>query len=59
MIFLEEELKLKDERKEALCAELQRQGDKWPSDLKKILSSEERQELIPLIKSRIREESKA
>jgi len=57
--LLQEELKFEDARQEVQYAESQRLCDPWPEDLEKILSSDERQELITLTKARIKEESEA
>ncbi len=57
--LLQEELKFEDERQEVLYAEFRRLCDLCPNDLDKIISSDERQELIALNKARERGESEA
>jgi hypothetical protein len=57
--LLQEELKFEDERQEVLYAEFHGLCDPWPDNLEKVLSSDERQELVTLNKARKREESEA
>ena len=57
--LLQEELKFEDERQDVLYPEFQRLCDPWPDDLEKILTFEERQELLSLNEARQREESEA
>lgn len=57
--LLQEQLKFEGRKQEVLYTELQRLCDPWPDDLKNLVSSEERQELITLNQVWTREESKA
>jgi hypothetical protein len=52
--LLQEEMKFEDERQEVLYAEFWRLCDLCPNDLEKMISSDERQELITFSKARER-----
>lgn len=57
--LLQEELKLEDEKQEALYSELHKLCDPWSVSLETNLTFEEKRELLNLNNERLRRESKA